>query len=122
MKVLNDNEGLVTNFEVNQILQQNLKGQTEDDKDSPESSFEQQVLKYFQYTTITNQTAEKLQICIKSLQNYELTKAEVLQVLNLHPTTEVEVNLIIEECAERISDEKTLQLLQDLTQTLLSPE
>jgi hypothetical protein len=60
-------------------------------------------------------------LLLASLQPLGLTRAEVLQVVNLSPCSEVEVHLIVEECEERLSEEQVTQLLQIVAQHLPRP-
>ena len=43
---------------------------------------------------------------IDKLEPYELSKAEVLMISNLRPTTSVLLDVIVEECDERFSEEQ----------------
>jgi len=48
---------------------------------------------------------------VKDLAPYGLTKAEKLQIVNLAPTDLVELYVIVEELEDRLSDEKTQEIL-----------
>lgn len=46
------------------------------------------------------------------MQGFELTKAELLQVMNLRPASLVEIHLIVEDCEDRLDEGRIQQLLQ----------
>jgi hypothetical protein len=45
-------------------------------------------------------------------QPFKLTRAELVQVLNLAPASEVEVHLIVEECEDRLNEQQMDAFLQ----------
>jgi DNA-directed RNA polymerase subunit F len=47
-----------------------------------------------------------------------LTEAEIMQILNNVPTTDVEIYLIIEECGERLSEEQITDLCELIKESL----
>lgn len=54
-------------------------------------------------------------------QPFKLTRAELVQVLNLAPASEVEVHLIVEECEERLNEEQMDAFLQVVGRHLPRP-
>ena len=63
-------------------------------------------------------TYENIKEVFKLCENYNLTRAETLQVLNNRPTQYIQLYLIVEHLEERLSEEKAEQLLKEL-QTLM---
>lgn len=57
-----------------------------------------------------------------SLQPFKLTRAELLQVLNLAPCSEVEVHLIVEQCEERVDEQQMAQFLEIVSKHLPRPQ
>ena len=58
---------------------------------------------------------------LKLIEPIQLTQAEVLQLVNLRPSTAVEVHLVVESCDERLQPEEVDDLLQIIAQTLGPP-
>lgn len=52
-------------------------------------------------------------------QHFDLTPQERLQIVNLCPTTLVEIYLIVENCESRLGQEKAEELLYLAKETLL---
>ena len=55
---------------------------------------------------------------LREVAPFNLTKAEKLQCLNLRPTTEVEILLVIEESEERFTEDQVEQLLEIIRRTI----
>lgn len=108
---------MLSNFEVYGILQEystemkagkHKTGQ----RDQNLSTITYEVLKYLEGTPCINQNNKCINDLVLSLNKFNLTKAEKLQMVNLRPTTPVEVCLIVEESEERISEEQIDEILQ----------
>eukprot|EP01133_Synstelium_polycarpum_P008029 gene8029-9433_t len=101
MKIIpNEYEELISNYEVLSLLEhkRKIKGQT------LLNDFLNNTVNYLKTTPAAKETLESARATRKVCQEYRLTKAETLQILNIAPSTEVEVHLIIEDCEDRLAD------------------
>ena len=57
------------------------------------------------------QARERVQAFIDAVDAVELTRAEVVQLINLKPRERVVVHAIVESCAKRLSDDEVDDLL-----------
>lgn len=55
-------------------------------------------MKYLEKTACRNQNAEVIQGFLQAVKEFKLTKAEKLQLINLRPTTPVEMQLVSNLC------------------------
>jgi len=123
MKIVDTNAGFVTNYEVYDTLKKSRSQFLKRKDEAPNiPTIADQVLEYLGETSVINQTPQAIQNCLSATKAYNLTLAEHLQVINLAPTTEVEIHLIVEECPERLSREESLQLLATINSTLIGGE
>lgn len=108
---------MLSNFEVHGILQEystemkagkHKTGQ----RDQNLSTITYEVLRYLEGTPCISQNKECINDLCLSLNKFKLTKAEKLQIINLRPTTPVEVSLIVEESEERISEAQIDEMIQ----------
>ena len=82
-------------------------------------SLSAQVLSYLDERPCAEQSRESILNFVEELQklssagNFELTDAEILQLVSNQPRSLVEIHLIVEECEERLTQE------QEQVQTLL---
>lgn len=121
MEVVNENAALLSNQEVFTLLKDIQSG-----KGHKKPNYQQQNLatvcyetvKYLEKKPCEFQTPEIVQQFIKRLQPYNLTKAEKLQLLNLRPTSAVEIQLLIEESEERLTEEQTEEILNIVEECL----
>jgi len=102
-----------------------LKEQNKTKNDSPTvqekiiENFETALTNYLTSGPASQQTTQTITKCTKQIEHYKLTKAEIMQIINLASMTEVEINLLVEECPERLTDEDVQKLISDVKATLL---
>jgi DNA-directed RNA polymerase subunit F len=81
-------------------------------------SLSAQVLSYLDERPCAEQSRESILNFVEELQklssagNFELTDAEILQLVSNQPRSLVEIHLIVEECEERLTQEQVQTLLK----------
>lgn len=114
MEVVNENSAMLSNFEVYGLLTdiQAGRGQNKPNKHQQQlATITYETIKYLETKPCKHQSEESITKFMKELQSFNLTKAEKVQILNLCPTTAVEIQLIIEESEERLTEEQIYKLL-----------
>ncbi|XP_062612511.1 DNA-directed RNA polymerase III subunit RPC9-like [Saccostrea cucullata] len=115
MEVVRENSAMLSNFEVYSLLTdiQAGRGQNKPNKQQQQlATITYETIKYLETKPCKNQTQENITEFMKELEPYSLTRAEKLQILNLCPTTAVEIQLIVEESEERLTEEQIYGLLE----------
>jgi len=121
MEVTSPNVGMLSNYEVYQVIrevQSKPRDKSEKKKMNQGSLVNMRTIAYEtvryieQQTTSNLQSQEVIENFLQEVAPFKLTKAEKLQCLNLRPTSEVEIQLIIEESEERLTEEQVGQLLE----------
>ena len=79
-----------------------------------------ETLKYLEQTACVEQNADIMAQLYNEVQKFDLRKHEILQILNLRPTTPVELQLIIEDSETRLTEAQSNELI-DLIRTKLPP-
>ncbi|POO02092.1 RNA polymerase II, Rpb [Trema orientale] len=120
MKILEANVGPLTNFEVLNFLKS--KGASKDPTrvlaDVAPSEYKV-VYDYLVETAACNQTPENINEFLEKSKKYDLAKAEVLNIINIRPTTPVEIYSMIEQCDDRFGD--TVEELVEIVAEVLPP-
>jgi len=110
MKVIKGNwNTLLSNYEVLNILQ-NTKSYKK--QVTQLATITYQTVKYLEDTPCKKQNPEKIREFLKAMEPIKLTKAEKLTLLNLCPTTPLEIQLMVEESEERLTEEEVENVLQ----------
>ncbi|KAK3190127.1 hypothetical protein Dsin_029688 [Dipteronia sinensis] len=128
MKILEANAGALTNFEVLDLLRSRgaSKDATRVLAQIAQSEFEEYLLAVFQVydhleeSISRNQTRLKINEFVEKCKRFKLAKAEVLNIINVRPSSPAEIFAIIEQAESRFEDEQ-LQELVDLVTEVLPP-
>jgi len=85
---------LLSNYEVLNILQ-STKLQKRNQQMNQLATITYQTTKYLEETPCKNQSVERIKEFLKAIEFKKLTRAEKLTLLNLCPTTALEIQLVI---------------------------
>ena len=123
MEVVNKRAALLCNKEVLTVLEDYAKEQKKMKRsDQNLRTITYETLKYLNETPAAVQTPESIEEALKNLSSFGLTKAEKLQLINLRPTSVVEISLIIEESEERVSESQIEEILKIVSRLPAPPE
>ncbi|KAK9536468.1 hypothetical protein VZT92_006244 [Zoarces viviparus] len=120
MEVKNANAAMLSNYEVFKLLT-DLKEQRKDSGKSKQQNLNTitfETLKYLSKTPCSRQTPGIVKEFLTTMMPHKLTKAEKLQLLNHRPQTAVEIQLMVEESEERLSEEQIEELIHTVADVL----
>lgn len=120
MKILQKNAGALTNAEVLDFLRSRGASTDRTRVFAPVAPSEFQVHDYLVQTAACNQTRENINHFLTRCETYDLAKAEKLNIINIRPSSLVEMDPLIEECENRMSSEAVEELV-NLTVEVLPP-
>jgi DNA-directed RNA polymerase subunit F len=124
MEVKSANDGLLTNAEVLALLKEHKSDRATrraQDSDSSERHqlskrdvVEAKAMEYITESDCGQCELSAIQQCLRAVKSagYDMTEGELLQLANHLPNTSVAVHLIVEDCYERLDEEKIDQLLE----------
>lgn len=112
MEVKNAKSAMLSNFEVLSLLNEIQKGHGKQQKMHTNlATVSYEIVQYLENTTCAKQSPDVIANFMKALDSYKLTKAEKLQFVNLRPKSAVEIQLIVEESEERLTEAQIYELL-----------
>ncbi|VDK80658.1 unnamed protein product [Litomosoides sigmodontis] len=117
MEVLDPRHTVITNSELLQLLQSRRKQQNElprEQRSKILGTVIYETSKYLQETPAATEKNENIEKFVRAAAPFKLTAVELLQLINLRPATAVEIQLIVEECEERLDEEQVESLLGGL--------
>ncbi|CAK5037015.1 unnamed protein product [Meloidogyne enterolobii] len=118
MEVLDPRTTLISNQEVLSLLNQAKIQQKYNRGSQNHNTIVYEASKYLNDTNATLQKRENIVDLINSLKKFKLTGAEIIQIVNLRPKQALEVQLIVEECEERLSEEELDELVETICRIL----
>ncbi|KAJ9587672.1 hypothetical protein L9F63_018888 [Diploptera punctata] len=121
METVNANAAILSNYEVLSLLQELRGQQKRSNTRSQLATITYETIKYLQETPCCTQSPEIIKNFLKALEPFKLTKAEKLMLLNNPPTSALEIQLMVEESEERLTDEQVDSLLQIVADCQLTP-
>uniref|UniRef100_G3MKV8 DNA-directed RNA polymerase III subunit RPC9 n=2 Tax=Amblyomma TaxID=6942 RepID=G3MKV8_AMBMU len=130
MKIIKESTAFLSNYEVLKLLkelQSDKKssggGGSKAARTVPNlATVSYETITYLEQTACARQTDERIEDFLQQISAlpFKLTKIEKLQLINHRPTTAVEIQLLIEESEERLSEDD-VQTILDLVERTLPP-
>ena len=111
MEVRNVRCTFLTNHEVLTMLESTKASSSNSANLHQHNTIIYESLKYLRSTPIAGQTDDSIATLVRALNTYDLTPAELLQIVNLRPKSVTDITMIIEEVEERYTDEQVEQIL-----------
>ena len=116
MEVIHECVATLSNAEVYQLLESE---KLIEHKNTNTATVAYETIRHLEQKPCRYQTKEVIEDFLRALAPYDFTKAEKLQLLNLRPTSIVEIQLIVEELDERLKTEEELNKLINIIETKL---
>ncbi|XP_059298989.1 uncharacterized protein LOC132051798 [Lycium ferocissimum] len=123
MKILEANAGALTNFEVLDFLRSRGAGKDPTRVIVPVAPSEFKVYDYLEQTAACNQTRQAIDEFLGKCKSITLAKAEILNIINIRPSSLVELYPIIEEYDTRFGEaaETMEEFVENVVQLLPPP-
>ncbi|CAG0900135.1 unnamed protein product [Darwinula stevensoni] len=121
MEVVKDNCAYLSNYEVLQLLKEVNTLDSKQNRQVNLRTVAYEASKYLEGTPCIHQSKEQIQKLMQALVPYNLTKIEKLQILNSCPTTPVEIQLIVEDAEERLTEEQVNGILKIIADSIPIP-
>ncbi|XP_072384662.1 DNA-directed RNA polymerase III subunit RPC9 [Diabrotica undecimpunctata] len=109
MEIVNSNCASFSNYEVLKHLQTIKDGKRKHIGQLATITYE--TIRYLENTPSNDQTRDTIRDCMKDLAAFNLNKTEILMIINSPPTTALEIQLMVEESEERLTEEQVQDIL-----------
>ncbi|KAJ8968642.1 hypothetical protein NQ314_002202 [Rhamnusium bicolor] len=113
MEIVNANCATLSNYEVLKHLQKVKESKMKHKGQLATITYE--TIRYLENAPCNDQSPQNITECLKALAPYNLNKTEKLMIINTPPTTALEIQLMIEESEERLTEEQVEQILDIIT-------
>ncbi|CAB3221426.1 unnamed protein product [Arctia plantaginis] len=112
METIKPNAAFLCNNEVMLVLQK-LKDNTQKKhkREGSLATVTYETVHYLQDTVCKNQSAQSIQKFLDAMKQFKLTKTEKLMMVNTPPRTELEIQLIVQESEERLSEDDVRNII-----------
>ncbi|KAL2530517.1 RNA polymerase II [Forsythia ovata] len=117
MKILQSNAGVLTNCEVLELLKSRGAGKDPTRVIAAVAPSEFKVYDYLEQTVASKQTIEIIHKFVEDCKKYDLANGEMLNVVNIRPSSAVEIDPIIQDCDSRMGD-RIDEFLENVVQVL----
>ncbi|KAL2506800.1 RNA polymerase II [Abeliophyllum distichum] len=117
MKILQSNAGVLTNCEVLELLKSRGAGKYPTRVIAAVAPSEFKVYDYLEQTVASKQTIEIIRKFVEDCKKYDLANGEMLNVVNIRPSSAVEIDPIIQDCDSRMGD-RIDEFLENVVQVL----
>ncbi|XP_010558357.1 PREDICTED: DNA-directed RNA polymerase III subunit RPC9 [Tarenaya hassleriana] len=115
MKIIKANAGSLTNFEVLDFLKSRGASKDPTRVIAPISRSEYKVYDYLVETPAFTQTRESVNTFAEKCKGFKLAKAEILNIINLRPSSIVDLQTIVEKLDDReIDTDGLLELVKEV--------
>lgn len=125
MEVISFNDGLLTNREVLDLLEERRvtrqAGKHHNILFQDREQVELNTIRYLKTSAIKDTTIDSLLACLNAIKKlqFDLTEGEMVQIANHVPVEEVEIHTIVEECAERLDSNQIALLLETIKSVMI---
>ncbi|XP_023013702.1 RNA polymerase III subunit I [Leptinotarsa decemlineata] len=110
MEIVKGNSATLSNFEVLKHLQKVKSSKMKPNGQLATITYE--TIRYLEETPCSQETPESIKECVKALAPFNLSKTEILMIINSPPTSALEIQLLIEESEERLTEEQVENMLE----------
>eukprot|EP01033_Poteriospumella_lacustris_P016410 gene16410-11733_t len=120
MQVKSTNDGLLTNYEVLDLIKERKAQRDYWRKNTidlqPRIALENKIQQYMKRSANKDLSFEQVKTLLAQLKalKLRLTEEELIQLVNLMPTSEVEMYLIVNNAADRLTEEQSTALLDTI--------
>lgn len=114
MEIINSSSAMLSNYEVFTHLQKIKESKKKHRGQLATITYE--TLHYLEETPCKDQTPQSISECLKALEPFNLNKTEKLMFINNPPTSALEIQLMVEESEERLTEEQVQKILEILSQ------
>lgn len=121
MEIIKANAGVLTNYEVMQELKKHRGGRKAHGLRNL-ATITYETLQFLESTPSAHQNGENILEFYRALKKYNLSKEEILMMVNDPPTAVIHVNVIVQYTEDRLTEENIEEILQLSKKYLLPNE